>query len=129
MKQEELTKAITEGIDKSLPVLVLKCLIGVILAFEIIILGFAGYVYYTQDDSPPQLSMALEPSCFPYENLRCHGIVGNSTYEFDVWSLRICGYQEANALFKHMKPRYEEEIRYNNQKYNENFELKGWECD
>ena len=144
MKQEELTQGIREGINQSrddfanqiikasLFCLVIVAIITLVGAFAVVPL-VNKYNHNKCMKNPEecfQITMVAERDCFPYENLNCAVIVGDSTNEYAFWSnFRVCGYQEANALFENMKPRFEEDVIKTNKEEGLNFKIKRWECN
>ncbi len=135
MKNEELSEAITEGIDKSLPVTILKMLILGVVIFEIIFIGAFFYDEYLTQKWEKEMcgegysTQVATQSCFPLENLVCEVIIGNDTSDF--WAtgyFQVCGYAEANAYFEQIKPRIEIEVKEDRILYKRNSRIKYLEC-
>jgi len=126
MKQEELEKAIEEGVEKA--ILNVLCYIAiVIIIIELIVLGLIIFdTYFVEDCFETGECGMPEPSCFPYENLRCEVKVGNSTAEWGIGHFSICGYQEANAYFEHIKPLIKRDLKEHQDK---NWQIKYLECN
>jgi len=126
MNKKDVTEAVQKGIYKSF-------WIPVIIAFTFYLLLFVGLKYY--DNYQTQKSEKehcgefgcpiADTHCGNLENLNCHVVIGNSTYETNTGYFAICGYQEANAFYEQIKPKIISDFEANKL----NFEIRYLECD
>lgn len=132
MNEEQLTNAIREGIDNSLPSQVLKGVgMGLFCGFFIIGLFVVHGVYLDYKfekefcgENGCLMAIPTNP-CFPLKNLNCHVVIGNETNE-EIWQyFQICGYQEANAMIERITPQLEIELK----NIIPNWEIKRFECN
>ncbi len=101
MNKEELSQAISEGIDNSFPATVFKGIFIGILIFStcLIIFGVINLFNY----EPESLTMG---SCDNnLKPLYCQFLIGNTTATYwTVGNYDVCGYQEAKAVEELMRP-------------------------
>ena len=108
---EKIAKGVYEGVGKIIGEVITSIFIGIV----IVIIGIFALNWYSSLSYEQCIIdgtcvvQADSYDCFPLKNLKCNIIIENQTgyYPLEHYEFSICGYQEANAYFEHIRPQIE----------------------